>query len=381
MSITWTRYDQWTFELGQDEFDYVMEPGFPDISYSFAAGAARTGNLGLRLSYSDRPFGWANPGTTFRCGYWFRHGNFSPISPGFVFARLMTVSPLTGATLYNEWRLDVTSNRFYRWHNNIAPSAFELGEGDYWINAPTRMLEANRWMHIGIAYQITPADWTEPAGFWGLWLDGELLLTGNSGLYEEVGLGDGVDWRTAAHFSIAGNRGNQGPFAYDIDDVYLDVGSEVVYGDLPDAIPLPIRFDLATPSDTGYSTQWEPAGTGSNHAAVAQWPHDNDTTYVYTDSDAQVDLYTCTDVVPPPAYAVSAAIVATQIRKQGPIVTPGVNLLVHDGITSAASATHAITEDNYRLKRTRFTEQPDSSAWDTASFNAMEFGIESEVGP
>lgn len=154
-----------------------------------------------------------------------------------------------------------------------------------------------------------------------------------------------------------------------IDDIYIDTLTDEV-----DHCPPTLRFYPSIPSADGADTAWTPSA-GNRWQAVDEVPA-NTTDYIAaTAPDLKNTVETADLTFDETLYALRAAIVNLQALRDNN--TPEIRALVRDSGGSYANGgdqTVTATYDNYKE---RFLTQPDTTDWNKADFNAMQFGVES----
>lgn len=136
-----------------------------------------------------------------------------------------------------------------------------------------------------------------------------------------------------------------------------------------------VRVDDYTPSGDGSSTQWTPLSS-TNYSQVDEAAADYDTTYVYTSTNAQIDLYAMNNMThnPPNIYSVSPNAVAKKIDAG----TAQLKLKMVNGATTSTGAAETLTMGTYIRYIMHFGANPDTAtAWTVADVDAAEGGFES----
>jgi len=157
-----------------------------------------------------------------------------------------------------------------------------------------------------------------------------------------------------------------------LDDCYWECGDTIPpwYGDL-------IVCGLL-PNGDGNQNDWTPQGGGANYVEVDEPNNrDDDTTYVYTDQDADVDLYDFENL---PAI-VTGAIAAVQVEWDTRLVASGSRnirpRIRSTGPAEAAGTTDVVDTTSYSNRHEVFEQNPVTVAtWSEAEVDAMEAGME-----
>jgi len=345
----------------------VLGGGTAVISDDFAVG----GTYSRDLLGPDNPRSMATPASgEFTCGQWVK--TEGPRSDLWVFSaqanqagtdNWATVARLVwvhGKNVLELWTDDAGPS----W---VAPANFVLRSTvDL---SGTKMQRIMNWAHMSFY-----VDWQINFVF-SAYLDGIQIMTYTGGTNWE--------WLTAPSAVTLWRAESVGT-----DQTYLD-GSYVedVDGE-GDQIPEAYRFIMVLPDGAGASTQWTP-DAGSNYARVNETTApDDDTSYVQTATAAQTDSYTFDDIVAgtTPGYPYWGPSEFTAVLMQSfyrqvdasEVDEASYDHYLFDGALSLTDGPFSEASDfSYHFAESFFPLQPDGSAWDLASFNAMEFGIQS----
>jgi hypothetical protein len=162
-----------------------------------------------------------------------------------------------------------------------------------------------------------------------------------------------------------------GQYTY-MDDIYVDsMGSE------SDALPPSYGFVPSYSDDDGDHLDFTPLA-GQNFQMVDDGAvDDGDTTYNATASSAGApkDSLETADISLPLNYVISAAIPWAVVKKMNAADDAQLILTSYDnGAAALKEGSGQAVPITYGYRRDRFTTQPDSSTWNEADFNAMQFG-------
>lgn len=338
----------------------------PSITSNFAVGGTYSrGYNGVAIDPIAVPVPASNE---FTCGTWLKTDG--PFSNSYLWLALANETGTDNweRVAYLLWKTD--HQVLELWTDDTGPT---------WVGTPNFGLRASidlsgtylqrtlNWMHVGVYCHY------QAAFVVSCYIDGIQILTYTSG---------GSEWATAPNaveFMKGAGSGVSGTFQ---DDTFIeDVDTE------GDQIPKNYTFVMALPDGAGSSTQWTP-DSGSNYARVNEsTAPDNDTSYVQTATAAQLDLYTFAN-----------------LTENGPTALPywgyteyGVLMqsfyrIVNDGQATEASYDHYILSGGMSSTDGPFTDaddfdwhfaesffplDPSGAAWTLASFNAAEFGVQS----
>lgn len=220
--------------------------------------------------------------------------------------------------------------------------------------------DPDTWRSVALVCFIDPV-----VGWASFYIDGiqRMTYSGDTGSDTIVGMFFGGRYRAGAAAWASSCYG---------DDFYVDTSD----GTEPDEAVPPLRF-LWSPADgNGPSSQWDGSDGNStdNYLLVDDAPPDGDTTFVYTSTVNEKDVYATAAITVPVGYTLQAAIPTALAKRSS--TTEQIRLVTHDGATYQNGADQDLPT-SYTPMWERFTTQPDASAWDETDFNNSSFGAES----
>jgi hypothetical protein len=160
-----------------------------------------------------------------------------------------------------------------------------------------------------------------------------------------------------------------GTVNWDFDDLYVQSGSSL------QASPFPgdQRIQAILPSGAGASTQFAVTGAATNWQAASDNPPDGDTSYVYSSTPGQIDLYTFGSLTPT-SGTVNAVQTCLYARKDDAGLRTIQPEIRQGGVNYAVGSQHNIgTTYGYYLDM--LTTDPTGAAWTIANVNGDQFGI------
>lgn len=311
---------------------------------------AFTGGYSYEVTGLDAPMGIGfSPVSQLRAGYWLRPGGHSYTNE----------TSLCSICLFRAVRsVDSDNYILVRIDRESGSRCVELYvdsvlQDQYPVFA-SPLCRTDQWMHLGITIK------TGVSGFVTFYVNGEALLSFSGSI-------EAVDFE---ELFIAGRLGNSLAWtdpSY-VDDFYVDETD----GEL-DSAPPPYRFLVSLPSGAGANSDWTPLGAASGYLATDDTVPDEDDTVIQALSSSLKDTYETANVTPPPGFQVRAAIPFALAKSLG---GSQIKLHSYDGFTYKNSG----------VKNTRFiydvhsdyqATKPNGDGWSTASFNSMQFGVES----
>lgn len=327
---------------------------------------AKTGTYSYRHDLGKGAAGKAfeTPQTAIRTGFWFYMANsaindttylyHSGMSKtiGFGNSRLAVRFDLSGGLLSLERPLTGSANEVMA----TAPT-------------PSQFSTTGTWFPVGITHKIHATD-----GFVSIFVAGDRVLH-----YE----GDTRPaWfsvtrhydDTTAYCLVAGGAGTSGAQGFTdayVDDHFIDS----IVGEMDGPVPAR-RFLMALPTTAGADAAWTPLSS-TNVSNVDENPNDGDTSYNKALVADLRDTFNFSDITVPTDHRIVAVVPSVFAKRLDSEISNGVSLHAFDGLTyeDSADLTLAMTYDVPAFAR--FLLQPDGSAWDQASFNAMQFGYKS----
>lgn len=159
-----------------------------------------------------------------------------------------------------------------------------------------------------------------------------------------------------------------------IDDLYVDAAS----GSEPNDVPPVRRFEYRPVSLNGAVSDWTPVGAGDNYAALTDNPPNGDTSYVFTDTDDDVDRYRFGGYTAPDGYLVTGLIPMIIARKTVATAGLGFRMVVDDGSMDAESAEVALMSI-YRYHTRRFAQRPSGGNWGASLTTDTEIGFKAVI--
>ena len=365
-----TLYSAITSEMrSQNEnlFLTLLGGSLPTISSNFSVGG----------TYSRYMIGAVNPRTLptpasgeFTCGQWVKtQGGLDDTYLLMVHAN-QTSTPNWATVMYILWMED--EQVLELWSDDTGPS---------WVGTPhfvlrdtvnlsgTKLQRLVNWAHLSF-YVHYQTNFVVSA-----YLDGIQIMS-----YTASGADE---WLTGPNAVTMFRGTGSGVDATYLDDSYVeDVNGE------GDQIPEGYTFIMTLPDGAGASAQWTP-DSGSNYARVSETTApDDDTSYIQTATSAQTDSYTFANIVAGttvgyPFWSVfefNSVLVQSFYRQVDASEATELSYdhRVWDGALESTDGSFSDDDDfDYHFAESFFPLQPDGSAWDLASFNAMEFGVQS----
>lgn len=164
------------------------------------------------------------------------------------------------------------------------------------------------------------------------------------------------------------------------DNLAISLDDIIVWDDIsgtgPTTSPMGIRqIDTLRPNAAGDNAAFQRSGAASNWQAVAEAVADGDTSYVYSGTVGNVDLYNFADLATTPSV-ITAVIVNNHVRAEGG-GTINVRAKAKRGSSTANGDTIEIGGTAYRSIQQAFMTDPSTSAaWTVAGVNAAQIGLE-----
>lgn len=349
--MTWTRRYSSGFEMqnlseGDAYANGIYGSGNPVVS----SAKAHTGTYSMRFSLTSYPFGigWNTGGEPLlRMGYYLNHSGVSPSSSGGNFA----IIPLTDAThIQIYWSGD--DNLIY-----IRKGGVNLVSV---TPAAVGITTIDRWYHIGVTAYIHAT-----SGYISLYIDGVLALTftGNTGTAGMVGA-------YAGGTATSGSSGWTNPLH--IDDFFVDMGSAEA-----DAVVPSRRFLWCPVIADGPTVNWT-ASAGSDFQCVDEAPANDDTDYVWIDTDNEIEYFQVSSPTIPVGYTISAVVPVVHARKTDVAIDSRLSLEVYQSPGVFTPSTDLPLTTTYHGYPGFFPAAPDTTPWDLTKFNACRYGFRSE---
>lgn len=220
--------------------------------------------------------------------------------------------------------------------------------------------DVDTWRTVALICYIDPTD-----GWASFYIDGILRMSysGDTGSSPIVGMFYGGRYRPGAAGWAASCYG---------DDFYVDTSD----GSEPDEAPPPLRFLWSAANGNGPSNDFDGSDGDStdNYLLVDDAPPDGDTTFVYTSTVSEIEMYATANIAVPVGYTLQAAIPTALAKRSS--VTEQIRMKAHDGATYKNGADQDLLTA-YDPVWERMTVQPDNSEWNETDFNACTFGFES----
>ncbi len=222
------------------------------------------------------------------------------------------------------------------------------------ISSQTGLSQIGNWQYLEIAAQAGLAG----TGSITLYLQGVTILT-------ITGLTLSASFDTVAVMPGVFNIGNgQTDGTYTLDDMYL-ANSVTPLG--------PIRVSTIRPSGAGASTQWSPL-SGANWTQVSETLVDGDTSYVFSNTVGQSDLYGMNPLpITPPSILGVNVVTFAEATDANP---RAIYAQIRSGLGSTVYTGSAITLSGgyYRYDR-MLTQDPFSAAtWTVTGVNGSQIG-------
>ena len=249
----------------------------------------------------------------------------------------------------------------------VAGNSIYANRGAYNSNLlayATNVLPNNRWAYIEIKLVIDDTN-------------GELYvkINGNT-VISETGLDtrDSTSTTYADRVVLHGIEAG-GPTEYDaatlFDDWYvLDTNGSAPYNDFLG----PIKVEELTPNAAGDSAQFTPL-SGSNYENVDETPSDDDTSYNYSSTTGNKDLFNVESL-----SKIDGTIYSVQVESVVRVddATPiDIKNKVKAGTTEDNSSAHTVSSTSYLCEKDLWEDNPDdSSAWDVADITSLQIGYE-----
>lgn len=213
-----------------------------------------------------------------------------------------------------------------------------------------------------VYFEVHVADFSSTlAGNLTVRLNGEQILSSPSGFNINAGSG------TASGFWL-----------------YSAGGANIYYDDLyvtNDVGPYNTSFiedgDIITlfPNGAGASTQFDLFGAATNWQAVSEAPNDGDTSYVFSGTNGDKDLYTVPTITIGNTFVIPAIAINTVARRDA-TDNIGFQAVIKSGVNEGNSAT-ADLGNSYSTFQGIFEREPvTNNPWNETLVNAMQIGSE-----
>ena len=180
-----------------------------------------------------------------------------------------------------------------------------------------------------------------------------------------------VPW-DSVRYGVRLGTGGMGTYTY-IDDVYLDRMT-----DDADALPPSYGFTPSYTEGLGEHNDWVAIGGALKNAEMVDdgAVDDGDTTYNFVGAVGgnPKDSFETTDIALAANFIISAAIPWCVVKKLNAADDAKIILTATDGVPPVKEGAAQDTPLTYGYRRSRFTVQPDGSAWNLTDFNTMNFG-------
>jgi hypothetical protein len=240
-----------------------------------------------------------------------------------------------------------------------------FGEDDEWLT-PADTIKINQWYFIEWVVEIVDG----LTGTIKVYVDDELVInktnvrTFPNFVVYQAGFGT-YGWNNV---SIGGNG-----TALAADDFYVCDGS----GSAPFNDRLgDIEIVVLRPNAVTVQADWTPSPTVDNYLNVDDTEPDDDTTYNYTDTPGDIDLFEMDDL--PDGYQVLGAqllINARRTEEGFASLTPQLKQdgVIYDGATRPLASTY------YYRNRDVYEKAPDGTDWTLEKINAIQAGYKRET--
>lgn len=132
-----------------------------------------------------------------------------------------------------------------------------------------------------------------------------------------------------------------------------------------------VRVFTTVPSASGNQTDWSVFGTANNWSAVNEVPPDNDTTYVYSSTPGQIDLYNLADLT------LTGSIIAVQVvldARKDDAGTRSIAAAVRTGGVNYFGSTTNLSTSYLFYVNVWATNPNTSVAWIGSDINALQCG-------
>lgn len=343
--------------MAQLEFNWSWAQT-PKLTGSYAA---ETNGPGAGLGHY---FGSA---TSIRMGYWFSsRGWVDEQDMKLVFATRVSDDPGVDEIDCFQIKLDWTSHAIGLWEYYDSLGGYIHNQSNYDIRALLGRLYD--WQHHSLFYEPS-------TGTVKFWVNGELFIDSTLTVAEEAKF-----IYAAAHGNIANSGG-----LISIDDLYFDSSTISESSTIPPAR----RYYNASPDGAGNYSQWTPL-SGSNYQNVDDvGAPDDDSTYVSSGSDSEIDTYTFSALVDVyPDITIDGAVVQAYCRTSPLDGIASIKLRDRlSGVDDESDAKRVFMEKKGQPSGETFWDwcvlsgwfptDPSSATWTESNFNSAEFGIES----
>lgn len=330
-----------------------------------------TGGYSYRVLAGSHSGGYRSdtPLTGFRTGYFFRH-------PGLFTSSGDRTAQLFGVRENNTDNTQPWAGLFYR-DTDQRMLFRRAGDGASLVEAvdlgpaPSALIATNTWIHVGGWFVVH-----ETNGRILLWINGTLAIdyTGDTrpAYYESGSFADYVTSFNTCTGPGAGVNTYGWNGAY-YDDWYIDT---VTISDTPEPSPSR-RFLKIDPNAAGADAAWTATGAASNYQAVDETPHDSDTTYNKALAADLRDTFNFSDPSIPVDHVPVAVNVYAAAKKLDSEVATQISLHLYDGSTYSDSPDLDLPMDYNFPVWHRFTEMPDTSAFDETNLASLQAGYRS----
>lgn len=330
--------------------------------------AAKTGNRSYLLEAGVGMFGCHFDAalSALRMGMWLRMSSGEAQDNAFLYHGGVGLSfSATGARLNVQIDTDAGTITVRR------PNGATVNDDEILATAalPAAFGILNTFFAIGITHKIDSA-----SGFLSVYVSNSHVISYTGDTRPSFWNGSSVEYVDEVSYALGpgtNDSSNDGFIEAYVDDLYID--SYVGEADL--LVPSP-GFLYTTSSGAGTDDEWTPS-PGANWQNIDDVPNDGDTSTNRTTVIDQRDTFDFGNVTLPDNYSIVAVLPITFVRKV--LVSPDALISLHafDGVDYLDSD-DLVPPDNYNIPVfARFETQPDSSAWDETSYNAMQFGYRS----
>lgn len=276
-------------------------------------------------------------------------------------------APRTGLTLGFAVNIPSGGVSLIRWYDgpnfimdvgvNFISGLLNINNGSTVIYS-TKPMPCVTWVY----FEMSIADFgSTTAGNVKIRINGEQVLSSPGGFSVNAGNG------TASGFLLRSAGGDQIYY----DDLYVtDTTGPFNTGFLEDG-----EIITLFPNGPGSSTQFGVVGAATNWQALIDQPNDGDTSYVFSGTDTNLDLYTIPTIPVGNTFVIPAIVVNTLARRDSdpPI---GFNAVVKSGSNQGSSATVQLG-NSYSTIQGIFEREPvTNNPWNETLINSLEIGLE-----
>lgn len=336
------------WESGWELADYTLEISSTNGTVpALSTTEVRTGTYSLRLTDDGNSYFVINlPAAITQCRSSF-HFQHSDIVNGTNDPRIFTLRNNTTICLSLSWN----GTSFIAYVGGTAVSTV--------VHAP--FAASDTWFNISVDVKVANA-----AGWIRVYVDGVQVIDFSGDTDNGA-----TTFNNVAFGQADGDAWLNGSVVY-FDDMYIDdTTGEATPSQAPDS-----RFELITPNGNGNYSQWDGSDGNAvdNYLLIDEFPPDNDTTYIQTDTVNEINTTLMTTFTIPAGWSVAAVIPLAIAKKDDAGGTLDLQLVTRLSSTDQVSGDKTLGTD-YAILRDRQTSKPGGGAWTQSDINSVEVGV------